>query len=120
LEYFQGILFLTTNRVKTFDEAFESRIHISLRFRELDLEAKKKIWVAFFKKVGVEVGNTVSNEELEKLAKRNINGRQIKNAMRTSQALSINKAEKLGYKHFTQVLDVVEQFHLDLQQNRRH
>ncbi len=28
LEYFQGILFLTTNRVETFDDAFQSRIHI--------------------------------------------------------------------------------------------
>ena len=31
LEYFQGILFLTTNRVATFDDAFQSRIHIALR-----------------------------------------------------------------------------------------
>ena len=31
LEYFQGILFLTTNRVTTFDDAFQSRIHIALR-----------------------------------------------------------------------------------------
>ena len=31
LEYFQGILFLTTNRVAEFDPAFASRIHIALR-----------------------------------------------------------------------------------------
>lgn len=30
LEYYKGILFLTTNRIGTFDEAFKSRIHISL------------------------------------------------------------------------------------------
>jgi hypothetical protein len=30
LEYYSGILFLTTNRVGTIDEAFKSRIHISL------------------------------------------------------------------------------------------
>ncbi|KAJ6576122.1 hypothetical protein DFH09DRAFT_1453903 [Mycena vulgaris] len=28
LEYFQGILFMTTNRVKQFDAAFQSRIHL--------------------------------------------------------------------------------------------
>ena len=33
LEYFQGILFLTTNRVSSFDDAFQSRIHIALRVR---------------------------------------------------------------------------------------
>jgi SpoVK/Ycf46/Vps4 family AAA+-type ATPase len=30
LEYYKGLLFLTTNRVGTFDEAFTSRVHISL------------------------------------------------------------------------------------------
>ncbi|KAI1771526.1 P-loop containing nucleoside triphosphate hydrolase protein [Hypoxylon cercidicola] len=31
IEYYQGILMLTTNRVAQFDLAFESRIHISIR-----------------------------------------------------------------------------------------
>jgi hypothetical protein len=35
LEYYKGLLFLTTNRVGTFDEAFKSRVHISL-FCKLD------------------------------------------------------------------------------------
>lgn len=30
MEYYTGLLFLTTNRVGSFDEAFKSRIHISL------------------------------------------------------------------------------------------
>jgi len=36
LEYFTGILILTTNRVATFDQAFRSRIHISLGLPALD------------------------------------------------------------------------------------
>lgn len=44
LEYFQGILFLTTNRVTTFDEAFQSRIHIGFRYGKLEMKAKKGIW----------------------------------------------------------------------------
>lgn len=32
LEYYNGLLFLTTNRVGTIDEAFKSRIHISLYY----------------------------------------------------------------------------------------
>lgn len=30
LEYHQGILFLTTNRVSTFDDAFNSRISVKM------------------------------------------------------------------------------------------
>ncbi|KAL2161688.1 hypothetical protein VTH06DRAFT_8250 [Thermothelomyces fergusii] len=37
LEYYSGILFLTTNRVGTLDEAFKSRIHVSLYYPRLDL-----------------------------------------------------------------------------------
>ncbi|KAL4739363.1 hypothetical protein BDV11DRAFT_215286 [Aspergillus similis] len=36
LEYYSGILFLTTNRVGTLDEAFKSRIHVSLYYPRLN------------------------------------------------------------------------------------
>lgn len=36
LEYYNGILFLTTNRVGTIDEAFKSRINVSLYYPLLD------------------------------------------------------------------------------------
>ncbi|CAK7218198.1 hypothetical protein SBRCBS47491_003428 [Sporothrix bragantina] len=36
LEYYSGILFLTTNRVGTLDEAFKSRIHMSLYYPPLN------------------------------------------------------------------------------------
>ncbi|KAI9733084.1 MAG: hypothetical protein M1834_003630 [Cirrosporium novae-zelandiae] len=35
LEYYSGILFLTTNRVGTLDEAFKSRMHVSLYYEPL-------------------------------------------------------------------------------------
>lgn len=84
LEYFQGILFLTTNRVETFDEAFQSRIHIALRYNDLDVKAKKIIWNTFLGMVAKEEcapGETqrqiVSKQELEVLARKQLNGRQV-------------------------------------------
>ena len=44
LEYFSGILILTTNRVGIFDEAFRSRIHLFLYFPPFDLDATMSIW----------------------------------------------------------------------------
>ncbi|KAI8716897.1 AAA domain-containing protein [Fusarium sp. LHS14.1] len=38
LEYYPGILFLTTNRVGVLDEALNSRVHMSIYFRHLDAE----------------------------------------------------------------------------------
>ncbi|KAK0615070.1 hypothetical protein B0T17DRAFT_602173 [Bombardia bombarda] len=43
LEYYDGILILTTNRVGTFDEAFKSRIHLALRYLPLDEEQRVEI-----------------------------------------------------------------------------
>lgn len=43
-EYFRGILFLTSNRVKTFDEAFQSRINVAVRYRQLTEPQRKRIW----------------------------------------------------------------------------
>ncbi|KAL0253483.1 hypothetical protein SLS55_010462 [Diplodia seriata] len=44
LEYYEGILFLTTNRVGAIDEAFKSRIHMALYYPPLDKLKTKKIW----------------------------------------------------------------------------
>lgn len=118
LEYFQGILFLTTNRVETFDDAFQSRIHVALRYNELGFKAKVKIWKMFLEMVRVKYGpdapDVLTQEEVEWLAKRKLNGRQIKNSVRTAQALANNKSETLSIKHIKTVLDVAEGFENDL------
>ncbi|KAK0753042.1 hypothetical protein B0T18DRAFT_385172 [Schizothecium vesticola] len=44
LEYYTGVLFLTTNRIGDFDEAFASRIHISLYYPQLDLNKTLEIF----------------------------------------------------------------------------
>jgi hypothetical protein len=80
LEYFQGILFLTTNRVETFDDAFQSRIHIALRYGELSTKAKKAVFKMFIERVRVLEGiDTMpfKEEDYNNLARHNLNGRQV-------------------------------------------
>ncbi|KAJ4358936.1 hypothetical protein N0V95_002642 [Ascochyta clinopodiicola] len=55
LEYYSGILFLTTNRVGKIDRAFKSRIHISLFYSKLDLDRTVKIWENNLKRVREDV-----------------------------------------------------------------
>ncbi|CAL1706451.1 unnamed protein product [Somion occarium] len=111
LEYFRGILFLTTNRVRVFDEAFQSRIHVSLRYQDLKPDARRQIWVAFLQKANGNIPNGGLNaEELRHLGEKKINGRQIKNVVRTAGALAYGKNERLGYSHLVQVLDMMDQF----------
>ncbi|KAI1153836.1 P-loop containing nucleoside triphosphate hydrolase protein [Nemania diffusa] len=44
MEYYARVLFLTTNRVGVFDEAFTSRIHISLYYPPLDRKSTLQIF----------------------------------------------------------------------------
>ncbi|KAI0672077.1 P-loop containing nucleoside triphosphate hydrolase protein [Trametes maxima] len=111
LEYFRGILFLTTNRVRVFDEAFQSRIHVSLRYQDLSPDAKRHIWLAFLKKVNGDLPyGGLSKEQLRSLGEKKVNGRQIKNIVKTAGALAAGKQEPLSFAHLEQVLDLMEQF----------
>ncbi|KAK0641969.1 hypothetical protein B0T16DRAFT_431558 [Cercophora newfieldiana] len=117
LEYFQGILFLTTNRVETFDDAFQSRIHIALRYDSLDQRAKKTIFKIFIERVRVLEKMDLmpfTEEDYNILARHDLNGRQIKNTVRTAQALAVNKGEPLAMSHIRQVLEVQISFERDL------
>ena len=109
VEYYRGILFLTTNRITTFDEAFLSRIHVALHFSELTTQTKMQIWRAFVKKAGVGQGE-LPDELIEKLAQRDVNGRQIKNACRTATSLARSRGQKLGYDHLEESLNAIEEF----------
>ncbi|KAK4041601.1 hypothetical protein C8A01DRAFT_34325 [Parachaetomium inaequale] len=51
LEYYNGILFLTTNRVGTLDEAFKSRIHLSLYYPPLSLKQTLAIFEVNLRKL---------------------------------------------------------------------
>ncbi|PCH35814.1 nucleoside triphosphate hydrolase protein [Wolfiporia cocos MD-104 SS10] len=109
--YFRGILLLTTNRVRVFDEALQSRIHISIRYGDLTPEARRQIWLAFLHKVNGDVRNGgVTEEELAELGEKDVNGRQIKNVVKTAGALAVGGREKLGMKHLVQILDLMEEF----------
>jgi len=103
LEYYEGILFLTTNRVKNMDPAFQSRIHISMEYPALDTAARVQVWKNFLVR-GVK--HELSEEEVGRLAEVEINGRQIKNVLKTSQLLSQHKGVPLRYEHLRTVLNV--------------
>ena len=100
LEYYSGVIILTTNRVGEFDEAFRSRIHISLYYPKLDYKSTSKVWernIQRLKQSSLDL--VVDEEEIRKFAEkhwkanrerpsRRWNGRQIKNAFQTALALA--------------------------------
>jgi hypothetical protein len=160
LEYYEGIMFLTTNRVETFDAAFQSRIHISLEYKELDAKSREAVWRNFLKQHDVAqaaarerpprplataakanrkhpspssssssqnpessaaaaqarherltLPHCISSSDISKLAELSMNGRQIKNILKTAQLLASQRGEGLKYDHIDTVMDVTQHLH---------
>lgn len=89
LEYHDGVLFLTTNRVKEIDDAFLSRLSMAIQFGATAASARIKVWNNLFEAAGVDI--SAHNLDLDALARHQINNRQIKNAIRN--ALILSKAQ---------------------------
>ncbi|SPJ71725.1 related to TOB3 (member of AAA-ATPase family) [Fusarium torulosum] len=88
LEYYKGVCFLTTNRTGSIDPAFQSRIDLFLPYKDLTFEAREKVWRNFITRVGGDEF-TVSDEEMNSLAKIELNGREIKNLIKSAHLLSL-------------------------------
>jgi SpoVK/Ycf46/Vps4 family AAA+-type ATPase len=86
IEYYDGVLFLTTNRIGTFDEAFLSRL-TAIYYDDFGDEDRKQIWNNYFEKLEEERGEEIrvpqSTKEyaLESKAVKKLkwNGREIRN-----------------------------------------
>ncbi len=65
LEYFNGLLFLTTNRVDDIDEAIVSRCIALIKFNPPDAEARHKIWSVMTEQFELSVSSGVIDELVE-------------------------------------------------------
>lgn len=126
MEYFKGLLFLTTNRVDQIDDAFISRVHIAIEYEALNTVTREKIWNGFFKKLKRERGGKiiVPAGAQQYVIKRgtDLNGREIRNALQTTITLAEFQAHESGsYKeaepiiveesHFRDVIDMSDKLH---------
>ena len=106
LEYFEGTLFLTTNRVETFDPAFESRIHISIAYPDLNHDSRRQVWHNFIQRIPSEKRNITEND-LDYFSGLTLNGRQIKNAVKAAGLLAYQDGQKLSIDHMKTVLNIM-------------
>ncbi|KAJ5267866.1 ATPase AAA-type core [Penicillium angulare] len=78
LEYYQGILFLTSNRGIQFDEAILSRIHLIITYEGLSRESRKGLWSTFLAKAHTVQGSAkIEEHDLRRLEALHLNGREV-------------------------------------------
>lgn len=82
LEYFQGVMILTTNRVTVFDDAIKSRIHLGIKYDDLNQKARASVWKTFIERADNttegKMKSTVTAKQIQELAHRPTNGRQVR------------------------------------------
>jgi AAA+ superfamily predicted ATPase len=81
LEYYQGIMFFTTNRVERIDGAIASRIHFKIKYDHLEPGQRTKVWEHFLGEARTPQGLPVySRRAFESLMSKKINGREVKSS----------------------------------------
>jgi SpoVK/Ycf46/Vps4 family AAA+-type ATPase len=88
LEYYRGVLFMTTNLGHTVDEAIESRVMARFKFKNPCIEDQKKLWriLSDQNKAGLD------DKEIERIVnmRGNLTGRDIKNILKLSMVMASN------------------------------
>ncbi|KAI1407978.1 hypothetical protein F5Y13DRAFT_173564 [Hypoxylon sp. FL1857] len=134
LEYYRGILFLTTNRTGALDEAFRSRAHISLSYPHLSLkdtlqilqsnldrlprveQAKDKSSLdGYIKVYDEQIRNFIKKEFIAyskavQKQKGPWNGRQIRNAVQIAAGLALYEKDVSGENDGLPAILTSEQF----------
>jgi len=104
LEYYQGVMFLTTNRISAIDLAFKSRIDLILPYHNLDESARRSVWVNCISRL--EPGaSKIEETDFDELVKTELNGREIKNTVKTAQVL-VSREGPLTIEHLRVVLNI--------------
>lgn len=105
LEYYHGILFLTTNRVSALDPAFQSRVQCALRYDALDQASRSAIWADLLRRAGAG-----AELQADALANHELNGRQIKNVLQLALALSRHEGVPVNQSHLDSTLEMTAAF----------
>ncbi|KAJ5489169.1 hypothetical protein N7539_004059 [Penicillium diatomitis] len=100
LEYYQGVLFLTSNRGIQFDDAILSRIHLIVEYEDLSKEFRRGLWSTFLARARTMQGPALVEEhDLRRLESLALNGREIKNIAAIAHALAEADVDQVNYKY---------------------
>lgn len=95
LEYYTGILFMTSNMETSIDDAIMSRATAHLTYGAPDTEHQKKIWKVLIDQFGV---TEFKDKEINKIVEKfpNLVGRDIKALLKLAMMYSKGKDEKIS------------------------
>ena len=82
-----------------------------MSYNELSADSRRTVWDNLLS--GTPQKNEIGTKELDKLASFPMNGREIKNVLKTAQLLASKKKSSLKLGHIQTVLGIEKRFILD-------
>jgi AAA+ superfamily predicted ATPase len=110
LEYFQGIIFLTSNRVSVFDDAIKSRIHLALQYSSPGKAVRRTLWQKHLANVPAEDIDIELEGVLDALEDTKMNGREISNSIATAKTFAKSEGSKLTLEYLKAIVQVWSDF----------
>jgi len=106
IEYYEGMLFLTTNRLADFDPAFFNRVHITIRYGNLGPNERHNIWRQHVQRASKKNRKpSLWNEDAYRLlGSIETNGREIRNSTRTALGFAQSMDQELDITHVVAVI----------------
>jgi AAA+ superfamily predicted ATPase len=94
IEYYNGVLFMTSNRGDIIDDAIISRATAWIRYEIPQPDLLKKIWEVLSAQFNVELSNKIIQNLVTDIP--NISGRTVRNLLKLVKALDYDLPEDLG------------------------
>ena len=114
VEYFKGVLFLTSNRVDSLDPAFKTRITLALQYEALNEEAREKVWRNLLDASGQKSLVESGTVDIKELARSELNGREIKNCICLALALAAEDEQTLSQATLLETVNILCEFNEQL------
>lgn len=110
-------MFLTTNRIEVIDQAFLSRVHLSITYPALSRDSRRSLWQLFVRQLsGGQSPEWLTDNFLSRVSAAELNGRQIKNAMRVAVSVASSAKRVLHATDVEAILKALRNFSQEFEQ----
>ena len=121
LEYYRGILFMTTNLFDNIDHAVRSRVRLHIEYRALSATHRMTLWKTFLRQSpivsetspeehGAELSVVLSEENWKGLASWKLNGREIENVVKNVRMWCATKAYTVTLSRLEKLIPLTAPF----------
>lgn len=104
LEYYQGLLFMTTNRGEDVDDAIASRCLARISYETPGIDDQKKIWRALANTSGLDISDAAINTVANKFNE--LSGRDVKNLLKLAGMVASAK----GIPIDAEIIETIKRF----------